>query len=233
MRSDRGNDVPRVWKRRRFYAPLLVWASGPAFFLLGTGIRVLPQREWEDRERRMYEAFGRGAVRRERGALVMPALPGVTLARLLADPAVSAADRRTAIELSVRALADLHGAGFTHGDAMAENVLVDLGGGTAHWIDFETRHVSSRRPARSQADDLRALLATALVPVGNDAVGPTLSLIVDAYPADEVRRLLAQHFARILHRPLAFHLGQAPLPLARYRAIARLLTDRFVRASVR
>ncbi|HEY1333320.1 MAG TPA: hypothetical protein VGF31_03620, partial [Myxococcaceae bacterium] len=41
----------RVRKCRRFYAPLLVWMGGPLVRILATGVRVLPQRDWEERER--------------------------------------------------------------------------------------------------------------------------------------------------------------------------------------
>ena len=55
------------------------------------------------------------------------------------------------------------GPGFTHGDAMAENVMVDLEAGVAHWFDFETIHDSRRPMAWRRADDVRALLVTCLV----------------------------------------------------------------------
>ncbi len=43
------DDGLQVRKYRLFYAPLLVWMSGPLFRILDTGVRVLPQREWEER----------------------------------------------------------------------------------------------------------------------------------------------------------------------------------------
>jgi serine/threonine protein kinase len=240
LRSGRYSDVRLTWgsgaeevrKRRRFYAPLLVRASGPIFALLGTGMRVLTARAWAERERRLYQLLGRGSVRAENGGLVLPKLPGATLASLLDDAVLNETDRRRAIELSLRALAELHGVGVTHGDAMAENVLVDLAGGAAHWFDFETVHEPDRCLPWRRADDLRALLATSLVRTRQDAIPSTISWFIGGYPDREAWELLAQRFAPILQRPLAFHLGQAPLSLAKYRAIARLLTDHFPPAPI-
>ena len=45
---------------------------------------------------------------------------------MLEDPALEESVRKTAIERAVIALAEFHRLGFTHGDAMAENVLIDL-----------------------------------------------------------------------------------------------------------
>ena len=44
-----------VRKHRRFYAPLLIWMSDLLVRILDAGVRVLPQRDWEQRERRIYE----------------------------------------------------------------------------------------------------------------------------------------------------------------------------------
>ena len=44
----------RVGKRRVFCGPLLVWMSKPLMRILDTGVHILPQREWEEREREIY-----------------------------------------------------------------------------------------------------------------------------------------------------------------------------------
>jgi hypothetical protein len=49
---------------------------------------------------------------------------------------------------------------------------------------------------------------------------------VGGYGDDDVARALTASFARVLRRPLAFHLGQAPLSLRSFREIGRLLGDR-------
>ena len=222
-----GDGEPRVRKRRSFHAPLLVWLGGPLVRILDTGVRVLPQREWEERERLLHRRLRGTSIRVEDGGtLVLPHLPGKTLATLLEDPALDGRGRTRAIELAVAALADLHRAGFTHADAMAENVMVDLESGTAHWFDFETVHDASRPTAWRRADDVRALLATCLLRTPRRSLGPTLRLVLDVYRDDEVDAALAAGFASLIRRSLAFHLGQAGLSLPRYREVARLLRER-------
>ena len=220
----RGDRALRVRKRRARYAPLLVRAGEPMMRLLDTGVRVLPQRAWVERERTMYRhlhssAIGIGAD----GALVLPCLAGRTLATLLEDPATDATARGTAVSLAVAALAELHRRGFTHADAMAENVLVDVDAGVARWFDFETAHDERRAMEWRRADDVRALLATVLLRTDRASRGAVLRLVTDAYADDAVTRRLAAGFAAPPPRALAFHLGQAPLSLADYAEAARAL----------
>lgn len=218
---------PAVRKHRVFYAPLLVWLGGPLVRILDTGVRVLAQREWEERERIIYESLAGTSIRIEGGGtLVLPFLHGATLACLLEEPQQEDGARTKAIEHAVAALVAFHQAGFTHGDAMAENVLVDLGAGVARWFDFETMHDPGRSLAWRRADDVRALLATCLLRTRPGKRVEILRLIVDAYRDEEVTRLVAKNFASPWRRPLAFHLGQAGLSLECFREIARLLGER-------
>ena len=118
--------VPHVRKYRLFYAPLLVWMVGPLLKILDTGVRVLPQREWEERERRINQSLRGSSIQiNADGVLVLPLLAGRTLATLLEDPDLEESVRRNAIEQAVVALAEFHHLGFTHGDAMAENVMIE------------------------------------------------------------------------------------------------------------
>ncbi len=217
----------QVRKYRFFYAPLLVWMGGPLVRILDTGVRVLPQRDWEERERRVYRSLRGTSIRIDAdGMLVLPCLAGETLATLLEDPELEGSVRKRAIERAVVALAEFHQLGFTHGDAMAENVLVDLEAGVAHWFDFETIHDSSRPMAWRRADDVRALLVTCLVRTVPEERAETLQLILDAYPDEGVTLLLATSFTSVLRRPLTFHLAQAGLSFQCFREIARLLRER-------
>jgi hypothetical protein len=219
---------PQVRKHRLFYAPLLVRLGGPLVRMLDTGVRVLPQRDWEERERLIYRSLRGASIGIDAdGTLVLPCLAGETLAALLEDPELAASSRKRAMELAVVALAEFHTRGFTHGDAMAENVMVDLEAGVAHWFDFETIHDSSRPMAWRRADDLRALLVTCLLRTGPEEVAETLRLILDVYADKEVTRLLTPSFTSIWRRPLTFHLAQAGLSFQYFREIARLLRQRF------
>jgi hypothetical protein len=156
----------------------------------------------------------------------MPCLAGKTLAELLESPDLPESVRGRAIELAVVALVEFHRLGFTHGDAMAENVMVDLEAGVAHWFDFETVHDSSRSMTWRRADDVRALLATCLLRTAPEKLGETLRFVLDVYADAGVTRLVAVSFHSVWRRPLACHLGQAGLSFEHFRATDRLLRQR-------
>ena len=216
-----------VRKHRVFYAPLLVSLGGLLVRVLDTGMRVLPQREWEERERLIYRSLLGASIRIDPdGTLALPCLAEATLATLLEDPELEESVRKRAIELAVVALADFHARGFTHGDAMAENVMVDVAAGVAHWFDFETVHDSSRPMEWRRADDVRALLATCSLRTSSEQFAETLQLILNVYGDEGVTRVLAASFTSALRRPLTFHLGQAGLSFRSFREIARLLHER-------
>jgi hypothetical protein len=214
----------QVRKYRLFYAPLLVRIGGLLMRLLDTGVRVLPQREWEEREQEVYRTlYGASIATDAAGVLVLPCFRGETLAALLGDPTLEESARRDAIQRAVVALAEFHRCGFTHGDAMAENVLIDPEFGVARWFDFETVHDSSRSLAWRRADDVRALLVTCLVRTETQKGAGILRLILGVYDDEEVTRVLATSFRAVFQRPLAFHLAQAGLSFRSYREIARML----------
>jgi hypothetical protein len=216
-----------VRKQRVSYAPLLIWLGDSLLAILGAGVRVLPQREWENRERRLYKGLDDRAIRIDAdGALVLPLLAGQTLSSILENPAVPESRRAQAIEHAVVALADFHRRGLTHGDAMAENVLVDLDAGIARWFDFETGHDSNRPLIWQRADDVRALLATCLLRTIPEKRAQTLRLILDAYANEEVTHVIATTFASVMRRSLPFHLGQAGLSCLEFQHVAMLMTER-------
>ena len=216
-----------IRKRRAFYAPLLIWTTAPLFKILDTGVRVLPQRDWEEHERRIYWSLYGASIRIDSdGTLVLPRLDGKTLAAWLDEPELEDSVRNLAIERAVAALVEFHRQGFTHGDAMAENVLVDLETKVARWFDFETVHESGRRTVWRRADDVRALAVTCLIRTAPAKRAEALTLILDAYSDEEVTRRLTTFFLSIFRRPLAFHLAQAGLSFAGFHEIGRLLNSR-------
>jgi Lipopolysaccharide kinase (Kdo/WaaP) family len=217
----------QVRKHRLFYAPLLIWLGDPLLRILDTGVRVLPQREWEERERSIYRSAYDASIRIDVDAmLVLPCLAGETLATLLEDPTLEESVRKKAIERAVVALAEFHRLGFTHGDAMAENVLVDLDAEVARWFDFETLHDSSRPMAWRRADDVRALLVTCLVRTVPEKRTGTLEFILGTYADDDITRVLATSFTSVWRRSLTFHLAQAGLSFQCFQKIASLLRAR-------
>lgn len=220
-----------VRKRRRFYAPLLIWMGDLLVRLLNAGVRILPQRDWEDRERVVYRSLYDLSIRIDvDGTVILPCLAGETLASLLEDPKLEESTRKKVIENAVVALAEFHRFGFTHGDAMAENVLVDLDAGVAHWFDFETIHDSSRPMAWRRADDVRALLVTCLVRTVREKRAETLAFVLDVYADLNVTCVLATSFTSVWRRSLTFHLAQAPLSFQYFQEIGRLLRERSLKA---
>jgi hypothetical protein len=214
----------RVRKRRSWYAPLLVWVSVPFLKLLDVGVRVLPQSEWEARERLLYRSLYDAAVGIDvDGGLILPALAGETLATLLEGTRLEESARQNVIERAVVALAELHRHGFTHADAMAENVMVDVDAGVARWFDFETMHESNRPVTWQRADDVRAFVDSCLARTVPEKLGETLHLILDVYGDKTVTRVLATTFGSALRRPLAIHLSQGALSFQAFQDIARLL----------
>ena len=216
--------IAEVRKRRSCHAPFIVWIGGPLLRAMNTGVRVLARREWQERERRIYQSLYETSPRIEPdGTLVLPCFRGETLATLLERRDVDESVRERAIELAVGALADLHRRGLTHGDAMAENVIVDLEAGNAHWFDFETVHESTRTPTWCRADDVRALLASCLIRSAPEAASRNIALVLHAYADESVTPLVAIQFTSVWRRPLAFHLGQAALSFPRFAQIGRQL----------
>jgi hypothetical protein len=223
-----------VRKHRVFYAPLLIWMSGPLIWILDGGVRVLRQREWEERERRIHGSLrGSTIAVQTDGVLVLPFLAGDTLAALLETPDLDESSRRRAIEHATAALAEFHRRGFTHADAMAENVLVDLDAGVARWFDFETVHDASRPLIWRRTDDVRALLATCLLRTVPGKRAGTLALILDVYADDDVTRGLATIFGSVWRRSLTLHLVQAGLSFQCFCEIGRLLRARSPESGLR
>ena len=216
-----------VRKHRRFYAPLLIWMSGLLVRILDAGVRVLPQRTWQERELRIYQSLHRASVRLDAdGTLVLPVLAEHTLATLLEDPALEESTRTRALEHAVVALAEFHRLGFTHADAMAENVLIDPEAAVAHWFDFETVHDAGRPLMWRRADDVRALLLTSLLRTPREKRAQTLGFILDVYGEDDVTHVLAMRFTSFWRRSLTYDLLQAPLSFACIQEIGRLLRAR-------
>lgn len=220
-------DGIQVRKHRAFYAPLLIMLGDPLVRILDTGVRVLHARAWHEREQLIYGSlYGESVGIDDDGRLRLPCLPGETLATLLEDPGLGEPVRRRAIELAVAALAGFHRRGFTHGDAMAENVMIDLTAGVARWFDFETVHDERRPMTWRRADDLRALLATCLARTAPGDLAASLHDVLDVYGDEEATSLVAESFTSAFRRPLPFHLGQAAMSFEHFREIDRLLRER-------
>ena len=112
---------------------------------------------------------------------------------------------------------------LSHGDATLRNVLFDPATGEARWFDFDTAHDPGLAPAWRHADDLRALIYSAVESFADVPVAHVLRTVQDAYaeprPWEQIRDRLAR---RALHfSPL--HLAQACPPEGRRRELESLL----------
>lgn len=222
-----GNGGMQIQKQRFIYAPLLIQMGNLLFGVLGMSVRVLPPEEWAVREAYLYRVlYGSSIQRHGNGTLVLPYLPGETLASVLEDSSVVERVRNDAIQQAVIALAVFHRLGFTHGDATSENVLIERITGVCHWFDFETIHDVNRPMEWRCADDLRALLFSCLVRTVPEKYAETCHLILDAYANHEVIRLLAKTFTSVWHQSLMFHLAQANLSFVSFQEMTRLLKER-------
>ena len=216
-----------VRKRREAYAPVLVALGEPVAWALDAGVIVLPQHSWEQRERLLYERLYGQSIHVERhGTLVLPHLAGQTLAAWLEDESLDSAARIHAIQLAATALAQFHAKGFTHADAMAENVMVDLDAGVARWFDFETEHEPGRNEAWRRGDDIRALIATCVLRSQRSDFASTIDCILRSYANNSVLPHVAASFSQTTQRALAFHLGQAPVSYDTFQEVGRLLHQR-------
>ena len=212
----------QIQKRRAFYAPVLVGMSGPLMRVLDTGVRVLPQREWHAREASLYRSlYGLSISVAADGTLLLPCLPGQTLASVLEQQPSAETPRRRAVALAAAALAAFHRLGLTHGDAMAENVLIDAEAEVARWFDFETVHEAQRPSEWRRADDVRALLVTCLARTVPERHAETIQLILGVYADEAVSRTLIASFRSVWRRSLTFHLAQARFTLENFKKLER------------
>ena len=190
-------------------------------WLLDTGVSVLPTRDWVRRERFLYHTLYGSAVRADSTGVLLPLLSGSTLAALLEDPTLGEPDKRRGVTLAATALLQLHQRGITHGDAMADNVMVDLDAGVARWFDFETIHEPRRPMGWRRADDLRALLLTCARRTDPEALGGLVEDILAHYADAEVYGCVVDGLSSVWRRALSFHLGQAALTFNEYRSVQR------------
>src|SRR5687767_8617676 len=96
------DDECHIRKERAPYAPLLITMSSPLMSVLDTGVRVLQQRRWVEREVQLYrQLYGLSIGVDNGGTLVLPCHPGETLAALLENPRLPHPVRLRAIESAV------------------------------------------------------------------------------------------------------------------------------------
>lgn len=237
--TQRGGQAIYIKTRHRRSA-LLVGVGNALLKASGGELRGLPEREWLGWEQQVgalaWPEDVSSRVRVRGRSLLCPALPGEPLAHILGS-ARDLEARLRAVEIAARELQRLQRLElslpdrsvrlWSHGDAHAGNVVVDLSRERAAWFDFETVHASWCPPLWRQADDLRALAyscASACCPCEHPALARALA------GAIECRCLSAEleRQSRVLERRAsALHLAQAPLGWAEHQRFGRVLRAEF------
>ncbi len=225
---------PLIAKRRRWFGRWLIVPGNLYLRWLGSGVLVLPDRAWRDRERAVHRRLhGIECETDPRGWLLLPEWPGFVLASYASDPRNPPGVRILALSAAARALRAFHRADTAgtdgtgghpgHGDATLRNVIFDPATRQARWFDFDTVHAPSVPEPARHADDLRALLYSALEVLADLPVSALYGVVRDAYGDPGPWRHLRDHLAR---RPLhsdVFHFAQARPTLARREELERLL----------
>jgi hypothetical protein len=188
----------RYIKKRRFrlasaLAVLANWYAARA----GIKMRVLANASWRRYEPLMYGLLLGCDVVTAGDALLVPRLPGRSLLSLLKEGHPLTDESELGVTLAVVELARLHTRWtphpwdrklqrFSHADATAGNVLVDLERQTAHWIDFETTHEPSLPAPLRHADDLLTLLSSAAAVVETEALLRLCQILLRSYSSRPV-----------------------------------------------
>lgn len=187
----------RCWAKRRLpWSPLLVRLANAYAKATGLPMRMLGERQWQDYETLVFrELLGLATPFRKGKRLLLPEAQGEPLGTILANS--SMAQKQAALELAAGELGRLHQqkirhplAGcllpFSHGDATPDNVVVDLDGHRATWVDFETVHPADMPACLRQADDLRALLCGLAPILPADELFGTVTSMLAIYKDEEV-----------------------------------------------
>jgi hypothetical protein len=187
-------------------------------------IRVLPTWEWIEWESAVNSAMRQKSERIKSGVRTEK-LPGEPLGKLLKQTRYSEQQKRGWVELACRALVSLHeirvgSSLLSHADASVSNVMIvradgqssEVGqvraGQSATWFDFDLRHDLTAASIDRQADDLRALIFTALVCCQWNDVQSLIDGLKLAYANSEVWAALKQVLANRKLDCDVFHLAQ-------------------------
>jgi hypothetical protein len=222
----------RARKRRRWYAPLLILGGRLYVRLARAHVYALSERPWQAREIQLYRAlYGETVFVDDERWLDVPRR-GEALSLYLQRPDVSSTAARRAIVSATAELFRLHAVvvrdgsearPFSHGDAGAGNVAYDAARGCSTWFDFEMVHPPGLPRVWRQADDLRALLFSALARVSVPERAETAAALVAAYPDMDVLAALQTRLAGEALDFDTYHLAQVRLGADEHQALRLLL----------
>jgi glycosyltransferase involved in cell wall biosynthesis/SAM-dependent methyltransferase len=225
---------PLIAKRRRWFSRWIIAPGNLYLRWLDSKVRVLPDRLWQRWECEVHrQLYGFECRVDSRGWLLLPHWPGTVLAEYGADIRLSRDDRLRGLARASHAMRGLHlidmflydgtAGRFSHGDATLKNVMYDPSSVRARWFDFDTVHDPSEPPLGRHADDLRALLYSALETFFDVPVSVIVETVKTAYDDRAVwDHLRVLHARKLLHTS-TYHLAQASPAADRREEAERLL----------
>ncbi len=156
-------------------------------------IRVLYRSEWIDWEKSVDQALGNDSIcdlETSSKRLLLSRIPGQPLATCM-NQTTDDATKLQMVAAATAALWNLHqhsldGWPLSHADASVQNVMFDRETGNAQWFDFDLRHPESTKAIARHADDLRALIFTAVIFFTEKSVAQLADIFIQNYPTPEV-----------------------------------------------
>ena len=221
-------------KKKRWYAPILIWTGNWQLQQQGSFVKVLMGQDWYRWEQEIYGcAYGKIVSIDSQERLQIPAVSGISLSTFLNSSEYLQPAKFNALIAAAQALKYMHTLQvrwsdgieglFSHGDATAENVIYNPTEDTAYWIDFDTVHLTDAPQLWRQADDLRALIYSAAFYATEVDLAELVSVIIKAYSEPVVLQQMWQLVNFWSNRPNSYHLAQAPVTYQNYKKLEQLI----------
>lgn len=221
-------------KSRTAIAGLLIPPGNLYLCLQRSPSRILCTRDWIAWELEVAQKLNRH-VRElgDRSGIEAPWIPGVSLKEFLRGTAPRP-EKRQAIHLAARALRQLHQCQvsrndvqswpLSHGDAVSQNVVIDMRTSSAHWVDFDMSHGWQMPASVRHADDLRALIWSIASDLEQSDYRSAAEAARDGYADSSLFREVQQLTKRTAC-PTVFQLAQAPLSPTDFTRLVEVLHD--------
>ncbi len=240
VRRVRVDDTALMLKSRRLGSGIAIRVGNIYLRRQRSNVEVLVDDEWLRWELAVESATSHEIVFQTHpspyekfGGLVSRVCSGRPLQNILIDRASSLDEQFAAIRWAMAALDQLHqhqadwGNGLhqsiSHGDATANNVIIDSRTQSASWIDFDTRHHRQLPTADRRADDLRALIYSVASHLPQSHY-PRLAQEFSAQrPEATVVNRFRCHLESDWRRLNTFQLAQAPLSWKNSAALSHVL----------
>lgn len=240
VQSFRINGIEVIQKRRRWFAQLIVPPGNVFVRIMGCPIVVLPSAQWLEWERSVENSTRRNLVIGDSldpvmrpAGLLCRRVPGIALGHVLAGHQFSLEQKLAAVHWSLTALRRLHeqvadwGEGLrqsiSHGDATANNVIVDVSRRTACWIDFDTRHRPDVSELDRRTDDLWVFIFSSAVHLPRSVFPDLADLLISAHVDELFLRRFRQRLANEWGSPTVAQWAQAPLQTSTATALRAAL----------